>query len=157
MTLKTTLPQLSPETVRQTHGKEIEAIARYRRVANYLAAAQLYLKSNVLLEEPLRPEHIKDRLLGHWVTVPVSTWSTPISMPSSGATMPMRSWSQGRDTAHQPTWPTCISKALWSRFIQNLRLIGPALNALSNAFPGPVAFPVTCTLAFQGRFTRGAS
>ena len=45
-------------------------IARYRRAANYLAAAQIYLKDNVLLAEPLRPTHIKDRLLGHWGTCP---------------------------------------------------------------------------------------
>jgi xylulose-5-phosphate/fructose-6-phosphate phosphoketolase len=43
---------------------------RYRRAANYLAAAQIYLKDNVLLAEPLRPTHIKDRLLGHWGTCP---------------------------------------------------------------------------------------
>ena len=48
----------------------LEALSRYRRAANYLAAAQIYLQSNVLLEEPLRPEHIKDRLLGHWGTAP---------------------------------------------------------------------------------------
>src|SRR6266498_1316712 len=42
----------------------------YRRATNYLAAAQIYLKDNCLLEEPLRPEHIKDRLLGHWGTCP---------------------------------------------------------------------------------------
>jgi xylulose-5-phosphate/fructose-6-phosphate phosphoketolase len=40
------------------------------RAANYLGAAQLYLRSNVLLQEPLRPEHIKPRLLGHWGTQP---------------------------------------------------------------------------------------
>ena len=40
------------------------------RAANYLSAAQLYLCENVLLREPLRPEHIKPRLLGHWGTVP---------------------------------------------------------------------------------------
>ena len=45
-------------------------IARYRRTVDYLAAAQIYLKANPLLEEPLRPEHIKDRLLGHWGTCP---------------------------------------------------------------------------------------
>ena len=43
---------------------------RYLRAVNYLAAAQVYLKDNVLLEEPLRPEHVKDRLLGHWGTCP---------------------------------------------------------------------------------------
>jgi xylulose-5-phosphate/fructose-6-phosphate phosphoketolase len=42
----------------------------YWRAVNYLAAAQVYLQDNVLLDEPLRPEHIKPRLLGHWGTVP---------------------------------------------------------------------------------------
>lgn len=46
------------------------AVARYRRTVDYLAAAQIYLKANPLLEQPLRPEHIKDRLLGHWGTAP---------------------------------------------------------------------------------------
>ncbi|HEX6964856.1 MAG TPA: phosphoketolase family protein [Gemmatimonadaceae bacterium] len=40
------------------------------RAANYLSLAQLYLCDNPLLREPLRPEHIKPRLLGHWGTVP---------------------------------------------------------------------------------------
>ena len=62
--------KISAEEVRRAHGAELDAIARYRRVTNYLAAAQIYLKDNVLLEEPLRPEHIKDRLLGHWGTDP---------------------------------------------------------------------------------------
>ena len=38
--------------------------------ANYLTAAQIYLRSNPLLREPLRAEHIKPRLLGHWGTSP---------------------------------------------------------------------------------------
>jgi len=50
--------------------KELSTIERYQRAVNYLASAQIYLKANVLLEEPLRPEHIKDRLLGHWGTAP---------------------------------------------------------------------------------------
>src|SRR5881396_2822610 len=47
-----------------------EPYERYFRLVNYLAAAQLYLKDNVLLEQPLKPEHIKERLLGHWGTCP---------------------------------------------------------------------------------------
>ena len=62
--------QISAEEVRRAHGEELAAIARFRRVTNYLAAAQLYLRDNVLLEEPLKPEQIKDRLLGHWGTDP---------------------------------------------------------------------------------------
>ncbi len=40
------------------------------RAANYLSAGQIYLLGNPLLREPLRPEHIKPRLLGHWGTSP---------------------------------------------------------------------------------------
>jgi len=50
--------------------RQDRAAARYRRAVDYLAAAQIYLKSNPLLEEPLKPEHIKERLLGHWGTAP---------------------------------------------------------------------------------------
>src|SRR6185436_17607365 len=47
-----------------------DRLTRYRRAVDYIAAAQIYLKANPLLEEPLRPEHIKERLLGHWGTAP---------------------------------------------------------------------------------------
>lgn len=49
---------------------ELKTIKRYQDAVNYLSAAQIYLKTNPLLEEPLKPEHIKDRLLGHWGTAP---------------------------------------------------------------------------------------
>lgn len=42
----------------------------YWRAANYLSVGQIYLLDNPLLAEPLRPEHIKPRLLGHWGTTP---------------------------------------------------------------------------------------
>jgi xylulose-5-phosphate/fructose-6-phosphate phosphoketolase len=47
-----------------------ERLATYRRAANYIAAAMIYLQGNHMLDEPLTPEHIKPRLLGHWGTVP---------------------------------------------------------------------------------------
>src|SRR5512138_829 len=50
--------------------EELAAIGRYRRAADYLAAAQIYLAGNPLMREPLRPGHIKPRLLGHWGTCP---------------------------------------------------------------------------------------
>src|ERR671926_1644730 len=43
---------------------------RYWNAANYLTIGQIYLQTNPLLREPLRPEHIKPRLLGHWGTSP---------------------------------------------------------------------------------------
>ncbi|CAL9402625.1 Xylulose-5-phosphate phosphoketolase [Streptomyces sp. enrichment culture] len=49
---------------------ELAALDARWRAANYLTAGQLYLLDNPLLAEPLRPEHIKPRLLGHWGTSP---------------------------------------------------------------------------------------
>lgn len=50
--------------------QDFAASRRYRRAADYLAAAMIFLRGNVLLTEPLRPEHLKPRLLGHWGTCP---------------------------------------------------------------------------------------
>jgi xylulose-5-phosphate/fructose-6-phosphate phosphoketolase len=47
-----------------------EKLALYRRATNYIAVAMIYLQDNHLLEEPLKHEHVKHRLLGHWGTVP---------------------------------------------------------------------------------------
>ena len=49
---------------------DLELLDRYWRAANYLSVGQIYLLDNALLREPLRPEHIKPRLLGHWGTTP---------------------------------------------------------------------------------------
>jgi xylulose-5-phosphate/fructose-6-phosphate phosphoketolase len=49
---------------------ELERINAYWRAANYLSVGQIYLLDNPLLREPLRPEHVKPRLLGHWGTTP---------------------------------------------------------------------------------------
>src|SRR5258707_8113949 len=46
------------------------SLKRYIRAAHYLAGAQIYLRENALLREPLRAEQVKDRLLGHWGTCP---------------------------------------------------------------------------------------
>ena len=49
---------------------ELQLLDAYWRTANYLAVGMIYLQSNPLLREPLRPEHIKPRLLGHWGSSP---------------------------------------------------------------------------------------
>jgi xylulose-5-phosphate/fructose-6-phosphate phosphoketolase len=53
---------LSPDELSQMHA--------YWRAANYLSVGQIHLLDNALLTEPLRPEHVKPRLLGHWGTTP---------------------------------------------------------------------------------------
>lgn len=49
---------------------ELNRINAYWRAANYLSVGQIYLLDNPLLKEPLRLEHVKPRLLGHWGTTP---------------------------------------------------------------------------------------
>jgi len=53
---------------------ELNNIDAYWRACNYLCAGMLYLRDNPLLREPLRPEHIKKRLLGHWGSDPGQTF-----------------------------------------------------------------------------------
>jgi xylulose-5-phosphate/fructose-6-phosphate phosphoketolase len=53
---------LTSEEVKKTHA--------YWRACNYLALGMIYLQTNALLTEPLKPEHIKNRLLGHWGSSP---------------------------------------------------------------------------------------
>ena len=50
--------------------EELRLIDAYWRAANYLSVGQIYLLANPLMREPLRPEHIKPRLLGHFGTTP---------------------------------------------------------------------------------------
>jgi xylulose-5-phosphate/fructose-6-phosphate phosphoketolase len=59
----------APSLVRLSDA-DTQTLDRYWRAVNYLAACQIYLMDNALLTEPLRPEHIKPRLLGHWGTTP---------------------------------------------------------------------------------------
>jgi xylulose-5-phosphate/fructose-6-phosphate phosphoketolase len=49
---------------------ELRSTDAYWRAANYLSVGQIYLLDNPLLAEPLKPEHVKPRLLGHWGTTP---------------------------------------------------------------------------------------
>src|SRR5580698_4459652 len=56
-----------PETLPDN---QLDLIDAYWRAANYLTVGQIYLLTNPLLREPLRVEHIKPRLLGHWGTSP---------------------------------------------------------------------------------------
>ncbi|MFM9267729.1 phosphoketolase [Tychonema sp. BBK16] len=61
----TEIPQLKPLS-----DSELGKINAYWRAANYLSVGQIYLLDNPLLKEPLKLEHVKPRLLGHWGTTP---------------------------------------------------------------------------------------
>src|SRR5271165_5544302 len=58
------------DTVARLDQTRLNRMIKYWYAANYLTVGQIYLLENALLREPLRPEHIKPRLLGHWGTTP---------------------------------------------------------------------------------------
>jgi len=62
-------PQVSPSDGPLSRD-ELQRMHAYWRAANYLSVGQIYLYANPLLREPLKLEHIKPRLLGHWGTTP---------------------------------------------------------------------------------------
>ena len=75
---------------------ELERIDRWWRAANYLAVGQIYLLDNPLLREPLKPEHIKPRLLGHWGTTPGLNFMYAHAQPRHQGARPRR------DLCHWP-------------------------------------------------------
>ena len=76
--MKATLDNAKPQAMQVTSpgktkpltAEELQKINAYWRACNYLAAGMIYLRDNPLLREPLKKEHIKSRLLGHWGSSP---------------------------------------------------------------------------------------
>ena len=66
----TATPRAARLPERRSATRSCELIDAYWRAANYLSVGQIYLLDNPLLREPLRPEHVKPRLLGHFGTTP---------------------------------------------------------------------------------------
>jgi xylulose-5-phosphate/fructose-6-phosphate phosphoketolase len=64
------IEQTPAPTATPLDDETLRLMDRYWKAANYLTVGQIYLMENPLLREPLRPEHIKPRLLGHWGTSP---------------------------------------------------------------------------------------
>ena len=135
---------------------EIQGLDAYWRAANYLTVGQIYLQDNPLLREPLRPEHIKPRLLGHWGTSPglsllyvhlnrlirqrdldvVSTWPVPATA--------VRRWS-----------PTSTSRAPTPRSIPMSREDAEGLRRLFRQFSTPGGIPSHVSVPTPGSIHEG--
>ena len=62
--------QVLPPVATPAAAEELQLLDAYWRACNYLSVGMIYLKDNPLLREPLRTEHVKHRLLGHWGASP---------------------------------------------------------------------------------------
>ena len=67
---QTTADTKTAATSERLSSDELRRVDAYWRACTYLAAGMIYLRDNPLLRQPLKPEHIKKRLLGHWGTSP---------------------------------------------------------------------------------------
>ncbi|MFE3610006.1 phosphoketolase family protein [Streptomyces goshikiensis] len=127
----------------------------YVRAADYVAAALIFLQDNLLLREPLRPEHIKPRLLGHWGTCP---GITRIYAALNGLVR-----EQGADVL-LVTGPghgaPAIHAALWLEgthedYDSNLARTGAGLRELARRYCAPDGFPSHLSPAVPGTLHEG--
>ena len=65
----------SPSQTKPLSDEELRKIDAYWRACHYLAVGMIYLRDNPLLKEPLKPEHVKHRLLGHWGASPALSFT----------------------------------------------------------------------------------
>ncbi|HEY9767242.1 MAG TPA: phosphoketolase family protein [Coleofasciculaceae cyanobacterium] len=68
-------PKNSQQTSQNLTSEELRKINAYWRACNYLAVGMIYLRDNPLLKQPLKAEHIKHRLLGHWGSSPALSFT----------------------------------------------------------------------------------
>ncbi|MFD3328444.1 phosphoketolase family protein [Streptomyces sp. NPDC058701] len=127
----------------------------YRRAADYAAAALIHLRDNVLLTEPLRPEHLKPRLLGHWGTCPGITMVYTalntlvrqrgadvllVTGPGHGApALHANLWLEGTHEDHDPA----------------LARTGAGLRELARRYCAPDGFPSHLSPAVPGTLHEG--
>ena len=135
----------------------LEKMDAYWRAANYLSVGQIYLQDNPLLEIPLKLEHIKPRLLGHWGTTPGLNFlyvhlnrlirENDLNMIYViGPGMAVRGW-----------WRIAISR---DRTLNDFLISSAAEMDCIGSFgssPGPMASQVTSRRKPQGRSMKEAS
>ena len=68
-------PARSTVTDTPLSAEEVRKTDAFWKACNYLALGMIYLRDNPLLKEPLKPEHIKNRLLGHWGASPALSFA----------------------------------------------------------------------------------
>ena len=136
--------------------EQIRLLDAYWRAANYLTVGQIYLQDNPLLREPLRPEHIKPRLLGHWGTSPGLSLHLRAPQPADPRARRRRDLpGRARATAGRRSWPTSTSRARTPRSIPRCRRTRRACARLFRQFSTPGRHPEPRERADAGLDPRG--
>ncbi len=118
-----------------------QALSKFVRAADYLSAAQIYLRSNFLLEEPLKREHIKPRLLGHWGTCPgVNFTYAHLNRAIIEHDLNMM-FVLGPGHGFPAIQSNLFLEGTLSKFYPNLPQNGEGLAELARSFSWPYGFP----------------
>ena len=121
---------------------ELARIDAYWRAANYLSVGQIYLLDNPLLREPLRPEHVKPRLLGHWGTTPGPEPHLRPHEPGDPELGPRRDLRhRARATAARGSSPTPTSRAPTARSTRASPATRTGMRRLFRQFSFPGGIP----------------
>ncbi|WP_246257649.1 phosphoketolase family protein [Amycolatopsis anabasis] len=122
-------------------GTETATLRRYRRACDYLAVAMIYLRDNTLLREPLRPEHLKPRPLGHWGTCPgltlVYSGLNRLVRRTGQRTLLVTGPGHGAPAIHANLW----LEGTHAEYDPALSLDGSGLAELVGRFSWPGGFP----------------
>ncbi|MEV4319993.1 phosphoketolase family protein [Actinocrispum sp. NPDC049592] len=114
---------------------------RYRRACDYLATCMIYLRDNVMLREPLKPEHLKPRLLGHWGTCPginlVYSGLNGLVSRSGQRTLLVTGPGHGAPAVHANLW----LEGTHAVYDPALSLDGAGMTELVRRFSWPGGFP----------------
>lgn len=123
--------------------KELGLMNAYWRACNYLSVGMIYLKDNPLLKEPLKPEHVKHRLLGHWGASPALSfvWLHLNRMIVKHDLDVI--FVAGPGTARRGFWGRRISKAPTPRSIRTRARTRKGCKSFSSNSPSPAISEVT--------------
>lgn len=132
-----------------------QLLAKWHRLTNYIAAASLYLQDNFWLETPLKSEHIKPRILGHWGTVP------GINLIYGGLNLLIKSTNQSTIFVAGPGHgaPAVLANLFFegtiSRFYPNITYDKAGLEKVIKAFSWPGGFPSHTYPGLPGSINEG--
>src|SRR5271155_5749648 len=101
-----TVVSVAPGGSSPLSAEELRKMDAYWRASNYLSVGQIYLLDNPLLKEPLKREHIKPRLLGHWGTSPgLNMLCVGPLRPTTRGASPTSSWPAAATCRPWRRWP----------------------------------------------------
>ena len=138
-----------------THKDDLLLLDRYWRACNYLAASMMFLRDNVLLREPLRFEHVKPRILGHWGTSPglAFIWShlNRVIKRDDRSMLFIAGPGHGAPGVLAPTYLEGRLHEVYPEFTPN----EAGIRALCRRFSAPGAFGSHCTPEIPGSIHEG--